>query len=87
MGKSLLTDDIIERANRGEKIEDDFYVEDFDTKVVTFSGDSDDSNQERIYKSRRIENAKRDQFQSKLNLLLIALIILIALLVYAVFNL
>ena len=43
--------------------------------------------EERIYKSRRIENAKRSQFQSKLNVLLLAVLILIALLVYAAFYL
>ncbi|WP_159565101.1 cell wall synthase accessory phosphoprotein MacP [Streptococcus halichoeri] len=93
MGKPLLSDDVIERANRGEHFSSEYDVDDFDTKVVV-TGDvysydyepyEDDS--ERIYKSRRIENEKRHQFQSKLNLLLIALVILIAILVYAIFNL
>ncbi|CAM4124934.1 hypothetical protein AT575_06265 [Streptococcus penaeicida] len=86
MGKSLLTDEVIEKANRGEYIEDDFAV-DSDTKIITFADDDYDDDSQRIYKSRRIENAKRNQFQSKLNLLLLALVILIALLIYAVFNL
>lgn len=86
MRKALLTDDIIEKAKRGDVIEDDFDV-DSETKIMTFSDDHDDSHSNRIYKSRRIENAKRNQFQSKLNLLLIALVLLIALLIYAVFNL
>ncbi|MTB43914.1 cell wall synthase accessory phosphoprotein MacP [Streptococcus uberis] len=86
MRKALLTDDIIEKAKRGDVIEDDFDV-DSETKIMTFSDDPDDSHSNRIYKSRRIENAKRNQFQSKLNLLLIALVLLIALLIYAVFNL
>lgn len=86
MRKALLTDDIIEKAKRGDVIEDDFDV-DSETKIMTFSDDFDDSHSNRIYKSRRIENAKRNQFQSKLNLLLIALVLLIALLIYAVFNL
>lgn len=86
MRKALLTDDIIEKAKRGDVIEDDFDV-DSKTKIMTFSDDLDDSHSNRIYKSRRIENAKRNQFQSKLNLLLIALVLLIALLIYAVFNL
>ncbi|KHD41387.1 hypothetical protein GKS17_01245 [Streptococcus uberis] len=86
MRKALLTDDIIEKAKRGDVIEDDFDV-DSETKIMTFSDDRDDSHSNRIYKSRRIENAKRNQFQSKLNLLLIALVLLIALLIYAVFNL
>lgn len=41
----------------------------------------------RIYKSRRIENAKRSQLQSKLNVILIAVMLLIAILVYAIFYL
>ncbi|GAA5397462.1 cell wall synthase accessory phosphoprotein MacP [Streptococcus uberis] len=86
MRKALLTDDIIEKAKRGDVIEDDFDV-DSETIIMTFSDDLDDSHSNRIYKSRRIENAKRNQFQSKLNLLLIALVLLIALLIYAVFNL
>lgn len=86
MGKSLLTDEIIEKAKRGEVIEDDFSA-DPDTKIMTFSDDDFMDHQERIYKSRRIENAKRNEFQSKLNLLLFALLILIAILIYAVFNL
>ncbi|WP_159592513.1 cell wall synthase accessory phosphoprotein MacP [Streptococcus halichoeri] len=93
MGKPLLSDDVIERANRGEHFSSEYDVDDFDIKVVVtddvYSYDyepyEDDS--ERIYKSRRIENEKRHQFQSKLNLLLIALVILIAILVYAIFNL
>ncbi|EGJ27115.1 cell wall synthase accessory phosphoprotein MacP [Streptococcus porcinus] len=85
MGKSLLTDEIIEKAKRGEYIEEDFEV-DSETKIVSFSEDTED-NSERIYKSRRIENAKRHQFQSKLNMLLIALVLLIAFLIYAIFNL
>ncbi|PZO95110.1 MAG: hypothetical protein DI617_04760 [Streptococcus pyogenes] len=99
MGKPLLSDDVIERANRGEHFSSEYDVDDFDdfddfdTKVVVtddvygydYEPYEDDS--ERIYKSRRIENEKRHQFQSKLNLLLIALAILIAILVYAIFNL
>lgn len=47
----------------------------------------EDKHTDRIYKSRRIENAKRSRFQSRLNLILLAVLVLIALLVYAVFNL
>ncbi|WNZ89473.1 cell wall synthase accessory phosphoprotein MacP [Streptococcus iniae] len=86
MGKSLLTDEIIAKANRGEPIDDDYAV-DSDTKIMTFLEDDFQDHEDRIYKSRRIENAKRAEFQSKLNLLLLALLILIALLIYAVFNL
>lgn len=83
MGKPLLTDEVIEKAKRGESFEADEYA-DFDTKIMPLS---DHEESERIYKSRRIENARRSQLQSKLNLILIAVIILIALLVYAVFYL
>ncbi|MGP6451928.1 cell wall synthase accessory phosphoprotein MacP [Streptococcus dysgalactiae subsp. equisimilis] len=83
MGKPLLTDEVIEKAKRGESFEADEYV-DFDTKIMPLP---DHEESERIYKSRRIENARRSQLQSKLNLILIAVIILIALLVYAVFYL
>lgn len=86
MGKSLLTDEIIAKANRGEPIDDDFAV-DSDIKIMTFSEDDFEDHENRIYKSRRIENARRSEFQSKLNLLLLALLILIAILIYAVFNL
>ncbi|MDI5918933.1 cell wall synthase accessory phosphoprotein MacP [Streptococcus equi subsp. zooepidemicus] len=82
MGKPLLTDDIIERTQRGEQFEPDDYA-DFETKIMTF----EDNHTDRIYKSRRIENAKRSRFQSRLNLILLAVLVLIALLVYAVFNL
>lgn len=82
MGKPLLTDDIIERAQRGEQFEPDDYA-DFEIKIMTF----EDKHTDRIYKSRRIENAKRSRFQSRLNLILLAVLVLIALLVYAVFNL
>ena len=34
MGKPLLTDEIIERANRGEIFYDDNYLEDEETKVI-----------------------------------------------------
>ncbi|MGT2934463.1 cell wall synthase accessory phosphoprotein MacP [Streptococcus castoreus] len=83
MGKPLLTDEMIERAKRGERFEGDDYA-DFDTKIMILP---DDNKSDRIYKSRRIENAKRSQFQSKLNLILLAVIVLIAFLIYAVFNL
>ncbi|KGR72120.1 cell wall synthase accessory phosphoprotein MacP [Streptococcus phocae subsp. phocae] len=83
MGKPLLTDDVIEKAKRGEVFESDDYA-DLDTKIMTFE---DHGESERIYKSRRIENAKRSQFQSTLNLVLILVVMLIGLLAYAVFYL
>lgn len=90
MGKALLTDEMIEKASRGELIEDEIPVGP-ETKIMTFTDDVpdyyEDGSHEKIYKSRRIETAKRDKFQSKLNLFLFVLVILIALLIYAVFNL
>lgn len=91
MGKSLLTDDVIERAKRGKTFEEDPYL-DSDTKIITFAenqinDDLDDNVDNRIYKSRRIENARRGQFQAKLNLMLFALLVLIAILIFAVFRL
>lgn len=83
MGKPLLTDDIIEKARRMETFEPDDAI-DFDTKVMTLPEKDDKA---RIYKSRRIENAKRSQLQSKLNVILIAVMLLIAILVYAIFYL
>ncbi|KHD45717.1 cell wall synthase accessory phosphoprotein MacP [Streptococcus hongkongensis] len=88
MGKSLLTDDVIERAQRGETFDQDPYL-DSDTKIITFedSEENDYYDDNRIYKSRRIENARRSQFQAKLNLMLFALLVLIAILIFAVFRL
>lgn len=42
---------------------------------------------EYIYKSRRIENAKRSEFQRKLNMALLAVVVLLILLFWAIFNL
>ena len=39
-----------------------------------------------VYKSRRIENAKRSEFQGKLNKILFVVILLVILLIWAVFN-
>lgn len=91
MGKSLLTDEVIDRARRGETFEEDPYL-DSDTKIITFdeqeeSDNFEDNDDHRIYKSRRIENARRSQFQAKLNLMLFALLVLIAILIFAVFRL
>ena len=79
MGKPLLTDDIIEQANR-QNIEgyehEDFGLEDtrnFDSEHL-------------VYKSRRIEQKKRKAFQRKLNLILVVAFILLAILIYAIFN-
>lgn len=77
MGKPLLTDDIIEKAKRGELRDEDLYGEDFQ---------SDDGVPD-IYKSRRIEQEKRKAFRRKLNVILGIVLLLIAALVYAVFYL
>lgn len=74
MVKPLLTDDIIEEAQKEENWD----------KHAKLRGSGD---QRSIYKSRRIENAKRGDFQSKLNRILLVVILLIAALVYAMFRL
>ena len=109
MGKPLLTDEIIERAKRGEEYHEGALLEDKDeTKVILTSSNqsanSYDSNKtksrqshlfnlwgnrqkdQHIYKSRRIENAKRGEFQRKLNLIMLTIFILIVILFFAVFN-
>ena len=72
MGKPLLTDDIIEQAKRGEiDLEEyPYYEADY---------------QPSAYKSRRIENAKRNQFQHKLNRILFWVVVLLIILFIAVF--
>ena len=92
MGKPLLTDDMIARANRGEELEGDYLdgqetqiYTDLDTDYQDYGSYEDDS--QYTYKSRRIENAKRGAFQSKLNKILIVVLILLAILIYAIFKL
>lgn len=107
MGKPLLTDEIIERANRGELFSDDSYLDDEETKTmltdvydasVSFEDtkirpndfdnlDNIKKSSQYIYKSRRIENAKRNKFQHKLNIIIVVVIILLIALFFAVFNL
>jgi len=108
MGKPLLTDEIIERANRGEIFYDD-YEDNEETNIISTDrfGTLDtyvpyeqeksrgclDKLKERkndnqhVYKSRRIENAKRSKFQRKLNLIMFIVILLLMALFFAVFNL
>ena len=84
MGKPLLTDDIIDQAKRGEidltdhpsyqDYDEDFYDEDYEANY-----------QPSAYKSRRIENAKRNQFQHKLNRILFWVVVLLIILFIAVF--
>ena len=99
MGKPLLTDEIIERANRGENISGPTLVDDQETKILStpsqhyrvsrssdhgFSQDTLTIEVEPpIHKSRRIENTKRNVFNSKLNKILFAVILLLILLVLA----
>ncbi|SNK30864.1 membrane protein [Streptococcus pneumoniae] len=100
MGKSLLTDEMIERANRGEKISDPPLLDDNEeTKILPTSssrfgyanpkdhGFSQETLkiqvEPSIHKSRRIENTKRNVFNSKLNKILFAVIFLLILLVLA----
>ena len=85
MGKPLLTEDIIEQAKRGEiDLEEHPYYEDYDQEF--YDEDYEADYQPSAYKSRRIENAKRGEFQSKLNMILFAIVILLAILIYAVFK-
>ncbi len=101
MGKPLLTDEIIARANRGEyddeetKVLDRHMLDDYvsdrnywdEATNQTFSAeDAIPSNREKIYKSRRIENERRSGFQHKLNRYFLIVIILLAILIYAIFN-
>ncbi|HHG7508634.1 TPA: cell wall synthase accessory phosphoprotein MacP [Streptococcus pneumoniae] len=100
MGKSLLTDEMIERANRGEKISGPPLPDDNEeTKILPTSssrfgyanpkdhGFSQETLkiqvEPSIHKSRRIENTKRNVFNSKLNKILFAVIFLLILLVLA----
>ena len=108
MGRPLLTDEIIERANRGEIFYDDNYLEDDEeTKVIrTDQYDTLTSydpyedyegvlnkwkdrkkDDQHVYKSRRIENAKRSKFQRKLNMIMFVVVVLLIALFFAVFNL
>lgn len=100
MGKSLLTDEMIERANRGEKNSGPPLLDDNEeTKILPTSssrfgyanpkdhGFSQETLkiqvEPSIHKSRRIENTKRNVFNSKLNKILFAVIFLLILLVLA----
>ena len=75
MSKPLLTDDVIEQAMRGEiDLEEHPYYEDYEANY-----------QPSAYKSRRIENAKRNQFQHKLNRILFWVVVLLIILFIAVF--
>ena len=99
MGKPLLTDEMIERANRGEDISGPPLLDDEETKILPTSAQNVGSARTRdhgfsqdtltievepsIHKSRRIENTKRNVFNSKLNKILFAVIFLLILLILA----
>lgn len=99
MGKPLLTDEIIERANRGEDISGPTLVDEQETKIISTSsqhyrasrssdhGFSQDTLtievEPQIHKKSSIENTKRNVFNSKLNKILFAVILLLILLVLA----
>ena len=90
MGRPLLTDEIIERANRGEVISDPPLVDDEETKIIrtdqgrfgyaTLQIEVD----REVVKSRRIENQKRGVFQAKLNKILLWIILLLVVLIAAI---
>ena len=82
MSKPLLTDDVIEQAKRGEiDLEDHPYYQDYEEEFY----DEDYEAKPSAYKSRRIENAKRNQFQHKLNRILFWIVVLLIILIVAVF--
>lgn len=83
MSKPLLTDEIIERYNRGESLEDLLHEHELKTGQTIRLEEIDI---DRMIKSRRIENAKKNQFRRKLNLILAVILLLLALLMYAIFN-
>lgn len=93
MGKPLLTDEMIARAKRSEHLpQEDDYLDSEETLIIRTDGTSSDTDtedfgsEEPIIKSRRIENAKRGEFQSKLNRILLLILILLGILIYAVLN-
>ncbi|MGT2742468.1 cell wall synthase accessory phosphoprotein MacP [Streptococcus plurextorum] len=83
MSRPLLTDEIIERYNRGESLEDLLSEHERHTGQTIKINELDI---DRMVKSRRIENARKAEFRRKLNLILVGIVLLLALLFYAVFN-
>ena len=99
LGRPLLTDEIIERANRGEVISDPPLVDDEETKIIRtdqgrfgYATPQGEFNQDtmqievdrEVVKSRRIENQKRGVFQAKLNKILLWIILLLVVLLAAI---
>lgn len=84
MSKPLLTDDVIEQAKRGEiDLEDHPCYQDYEEEF--YDEDYEANYQPSAYKSRRIKNAKRNQFQHKLNRILFWIVVLLIILIVAVF--
>lgn len=96
MGKPLLTDEIIERASRGESL-DGLYQDDVEMRESEAISTSEllrtspqlpfyaTKKKKPMIKSRRIENAKRQAFQAKINRILLIVLLLFALLLLATF--
>lgn len=83
MSRQLLTDEIIERYNQGEDLE--VLLREYELRTgdtITF----DDIELEETAKSRRIESIKKDRLRRKLNIILVVILLLLAILVYAIFN-
>ena len=75
---------IRDRAKRGEiDLEDYPYYQDYEEEF--YAEDYEANYQPSAYKSRRIENAKRNQFQHKLNRILFWIVVLLIILIVAVF--
>ncbi|MFS9336809.1 cell wall synthase accessory phosphoprotein MacP [Streptococcus intermedius] len=99
MGRPLLTDEMIERANRGEEISGPPLYDEEETKILKttrsqfgYSSLNSSFNQDilqinvepTVTKSRRIENAKRGVFQAKLNKILFWIVLLLIALIVAI---
>ena len=95
MGRPLLTDEMIERANRGEDISGPPLHDEEETKILKTtrsqfgysslnSSFNQDTLQIKVTKSRRIENAKRGVFQAKLNKILFWIVLLLIALIVAI---
>ena len=99
MGRPLLTDEMIERANRGEDISGPPLHDEEETKILKttrsqfgYSSLNSSFNQDtmqievdrEVVKSRRIENAKRGVFQAKLNKILFWIVLLLIALIAAI---
>ena len=99
MGRPLLTDEMIERANRGEDISGPPLHDEEESKILkttrsefgysslnsSFNQDTLQINVEpTVTKSRRIKNAKRGVFQAKLNKILCWIVLLLIALIVAI---